>query len=142
MLAAVQTSDADLAAACCVRLDSIGREPRKLIKFSKNDVAEMLCGSEWSKVAEVVAVSSYLIGQGELADTELRGQRVSADDRIGLGIKLRNAEAQIGHKLIDDEGNLPTGESEMIGNPDPIISISEANRLWFARQGTGGQAHG
>ena len=83
-----------------------------------------------------------MIGQGELADIELRGQRVSADDRIGLGIKLRNAEAQIGHKLIDDEGKVTTGDSEKIGNPDPNISISESNRLWFARQGTGGQADG
>ncbi len=59
---------------------------------------------------------------------------MSADDRIGLGIKLRNAEAQIGRKLIDAEGNLTTGESEKVDHPDPNISISEANRLWFARQ--------
>lgn len=78
MLAAVQTSDAKLAAACCVRMDSIRKEPRKSIKFSKADVAEMTCGAEWSKVAEAVAVSGYLIGQGELADPARRVRRLAS----------------------------------------------------------------
>ncbi len=99
----------------------------------------MICGAEWSKVAEAVAVSSYLIGQGELADAELRGKPVSANARIGLGVKLHDIEVKIGRKLIDDSGNLTTGKPD----DDPLqytgkVSISESNRRWFAEHGTGG----
>ena len=137
MSEAVRTSDKELAAACCVRIDSMGKEPRKLLKFSKSDVAEILAGDEWSKAIEAIGLADFAIAQSELADKEIRGIKVSPDEKIRVGQRLLELEAQTGKKF-DNNGHSLNEDGTREGEPvqyTGTVSISESNRLWFTRKG-------
>ena len=137
MSEAVRTSDKELAAACCVRIDSMGKEPRKLLKFSKSDLAEILAGDEWSKAIEAIGLADFAIAQSELADKEIRGIKVSPDEKIRVGQRLLELEAQTGKKF-DNNGHSLNEDGTREGEPvqyTGTVSISESNRLWFTRKG-------
>ena len=104
MSEAVRTGDKELAAACCVRIDSMGKDSRKLLKFSKSDIAEILIGEEWNTAQEAIGVADFAISQSELADKEIRGIKVSPDEKIRVGQRLVELEAQTGKKF-DNNGH-------------------------------------
>jgi len=116
MKRAVQTGNKDLAAACCVRLDGIGKEGRKLVQFSKSQVAEAVAGDGFMKAAEAFALADLAFAQSELAEKEIQGKPLSSGDKIKIGLMRTELESKIGKKLdadgkpIDVDGN-PTGET-------------------------------
>ena len=74
MSQAVRTGDRNLAAAACVRIDSLGREPRKLLKFNKSDVAEVMVANEFNAATEALGLADYYRESGDLAARELEGR--------------------------------------------------------------------
>lgn len=116
MRVAVSTGDKDLAAAACVRIDAMGREPRKLLKYSKADGAEELVSKEFGAATEALGTADYYRESGDLVARELEGRRVSPNDKIRVGAKRAALEAELGKSLdvdgnaTDPEGN-PTGET-------------------------------
>ncbi len=113
---AVPTGNRDLAAACLTRLDSIGKESRKLVSFSKSEVAEVMAGDSFVKAQEAFGLADYAIAQSELAEQEIQGKSASAGQKIKIGVMRTELETKIGKKLdsdghvVDADGN-PTGEN-------------------------------
>ncbi len=136
MKLAVQTGNKDLAAACCVRLDSIGKESRKLVQFSKSDVAGEVAGADFMKAQEAFALADYAIAQSELAEREIQGEPISSNQKIKIGIMRAELESKIGKKL-DVDGNVVDPDGEPVKYTGKV-SISESNRRWFAEHGTYG----
>ncbi|MEX0922113.1 MAG: hypothetical protein WDZ84_05005 [Rhodovibrionaceae bacterium] len=95
---AVLTGDASLAAASLNRLDAMSKDSRKLVRFSKKDVAESLVAEELGKATEFITMTEIAAAEGELANGEAEGKRTTANQKIGLGImksKLpKTAEAE------------------------------------------------
>lgn len=105
MRVAVQTGDKDRAAAACVRIDAMNKESRKSLKFSKSDVAEELVAKEFNAATEALGLADYYRESGDLMARELEGRRVSPNDKIRTGRKLRELEIQLGRKLdVDGDG--------------------------------------
>lgn len=108
---AVTTGNRDLAAACLVRLDSIGADGRKLVSFSKSDVAEVVAGADFLKAAEAFGLADLAIAQSELAEREIQGKPVTSRDKMRIGLLKHELESKIGRKLdadghvIDADGN-------------------------------------
>lgn len=113
---AVPAGNRELAAACLVRLDSIGKEGRKLVPFSKFDIAEQMAGPDFTKAQEAFALAYFAFEQSELAEKEIQGKPLSSEDKIRVGIMRQDIETKFGRKLdsdgnpIDAEGN-PTSET-------------------------------
>ena len=97
-----------MAMAINMRVDQLDRKTRQSLTFSRADNAMMAVGVEWRRIAEVLAITDYVVSQGLLHDKQLQGKKVAATDRIGIGLALKNAEARIGRRLLDDEGNIIT----------------------------------
>ncbi|MCH7776944.1 MAG: hypothetical protein IH878_10450, partial [Gemmatimonadetes bacterium] len=116
MRRAVQTGNKDLAAACCVRLDSIGKEGRKSVRFSKTDVAGEVAGADFMKAEEAFGLADYAFAQSELAEREIQGKPLSSNQKIKIGMMRHELESKIGRKIdadghvIDADGNR-TGET-------------------------------
>ena len=91
-----------------MRVDQLDRKTRQSLTFSKADNAQVAVGVEWRRIAEVLAITDYVVSQGLLHDRALQGKPVRATDRISIGLALKNAEARIGRRLLDDEGNIIT----------------------------------
>lgn len=93
---AVLTSDHALAAAAIDRLDNMSKDSRKLVRFSKRDVAESLVAEELAKATEFITMTEIAVSEGELADSEAEGKRTTAQQKIGLGVmksKLPKADS-------------------------------------------------
>ena len=136
MKLAVQTGNKDLAAACCVRLDSIGKESRKLVQFSKSDVAGEVAGAGFLKAQEAFGLADLAFAQSELAEQEITGKSASANQKIKIGMMRHELESKIGRKL-DADGHVIDPEVDSIRYTGKV-SISESNRRWFAEHGTYG----
>ena len=101
----------DLAAACLVRLDSIGTEPRKLVQFSKSEVAEVMAGDGFLKAQEAFALADLAFAQSELAEREIQGHAATAGQKIKVGMMRTELETKFGKTLdadgqaIDADGN-------------------------------------
>lgn len=112
----VTTDNRELAAACLTRLDSIGKEGRKSVRFSKIDVAEVLAGADFLKAQEAFGLADLAIAQSELAEREIQGKPLSPSDKMRIGLMRHDLESKIGRKIdtdghvIDADGN-PTGET-------------------------------
>ncbi len=112
----VTTDNRELAAACLTRLDSIGKEGRKSVRFSKIDVAEVLAGADFLKAQEAFGLADLAIAQSELAEREIQGKPLSPGDKMRSGLMRHDLESKIGRKIdtdghvIDADGN-PTGET-------------------------------
>ncbi len=113
MMLAVQTGNKDLAAACCVRLDSIGKEGRKGVRFSKTDISEVVAGADFLKAQEAFGLADLAFVQSELAEQEITGKSASANQKIKIGMMQAELESKIGKKL-DADGHVvgPDGEPE------------------------------
>ncbi len=102
-----------MAMAINMRVDQLDRKTRQSLTFSRADNAMMAVGVEWRRIAEVLAITDYVVSQGLLHDRALQGKPVRATDRISIGLALRNAETKIGRKLLDDNGEIiPEEERE------------------------------
>ena len=116
MKLAVQTGNKDLAAACCVRLDSIGKEGRKSVRFSKTDVAGEVAGADFMKAQEAFGLADLAVAQSDLAEREIKGEPISSNQKIKIGLMRAELELKIGRKIdadgnvVDADGN-PTGEN-------------------------------
>jgi hypothetical protein len=117
MRRATQTNDKDLAAACCVRLDSIGKEGRKLVRFSKTNIAEVVAGDSFMKATEVFGLADLAFAQSELAEQEIStGKGLNANQKMRIGLMRHELETKIGKKLdadghvINEDGS-PKGET-------------------------------
>ena len=132
----VPTGNRDLAAACLVRLDSIGKESRKLVQFSKSDVAEVMVGAGFLKAQEAFGLADLAFAQSELAEQEITGKSASANQKIKIGMMRAELETKLGKKL-DTDGNVVEPEDDSVRYTGKV-SISESNRRWFAEHGTYG----
>ena len=102
-----------MAMAINMRVDQLDRKTRQSLTFSRADNAMMAVGVEWRRIAEVLAITDYTVSQGLLYDKQLQGKKVAPTDRISIGLALKNAEAKIGRKLLDDNGEIiPEEERE------------------------------
>lgn len=99
MSEAVATGDKELAAACCSRFDSIGNEGQKLVRFSKDDVAEVIAGDDWNKAQEALGLADYAIASGELAEKEINGLKIAPTEKIKVGMIRDELEAKLGRSL-------------------------------------------
>jgi len=133
---AVPTGNRDLAAACLVRLDSIGSEGRKLVHFSKSEVAEVMAGDDFLKAQEAFGLADLAFAQSELAEQEITGKSASANQKIKIGMMRAELETKLGKKL-DTDGNVVEPEDDSVRYTG-TVSISESNRRWFAENGTHG----
>ncbi len=136
MRQALALNDQALAAAAVERYDLLDETTRSLVSFSKDDIAAAMVHDEWSKAAEAIGLSDYAVESGELAEREMRGDKISPDQKIRVGQRLMELEAKIGRKL-DADGNVVDPDGEPVKYTGKV-SISESNRRWFAEHGTYG----
>ena len=112
----VTTGNRNLAAACLARLDSIGSESRKLVQFSKTDIAEQVAGDGFVKASEAFAFADLAFEQSIFAEHEITGRGATAGAKVRIGLLKHEIEIKFGRRLdpdgkpIDAEGN-PTGET-------------------------------
>ena len=143
---AAQKPDPELMQALIMRADSMDSSERSGMTFGKYEMALSVVGDEWRKIAEVIAVTDYMVGLGLLADKELSGKKISATDRVGIGMAMQSAEKAIGKRLIDDSGELidPTkGEADprpgdgpyAAGNRDKIAAMDAKEKENLAEAG-------
>lgn len=123
-----------MAAACLGRLDTIGKEGRKLVSFGKDEVAGALIHDEWTQATEFIGLTEYAVESGEPAERVMRGEKISPDSKIRMGQRLLELKARTGKKF-DTDGHALNADGTREGEPTGKTSISESNRLWFARQG-------
>ncbi len=133
---AVPTGNRELAAACLTRLDSIGKESRKLVQFSKSDVAEVMAGAGFLKAQEAFGLADLAFAQSELAEQEITGKSASANQKIKIGMMRHELETKLG-KTLDEAGNVVDPDDDSVRYTGKV-SISESNRRWFAENGTHG----
>lgn len=108
---AVRTGDRDLAAACCVSIDAMGKESRKSLKFNKADVAEVMVADEFAKATEALGLADFYRESGDLVARELDDRKISPEAKIRVGQKLMELEIMLGRKL-DVDGDGETGQRE------------------------------
>ena len=130
------TGNRDLAAACLTRLDSIGKEGRKSVRFSRTDVAEVMAGADFLKAQEAFALADHAIAQSELAEREIQGHALTAGQKIKIGMMRTELETKLG-KTLDADGHVIDPDGEPVKCTGKV-SISESNRRWFAEHGTYG----
>lgn len=121
---AVLNNDTALAAAALDRLDAMPKESKKLVRFSKKDVAESLVADEWTAARKYIAISEIAVDEAELANNEAEGKSISSQQKIGLGIKKRELANILGVESMDavsddsGERRKPTSESEFQAHLD------------------------
>ncbi len=105
---AVITGDASLAAAALDRHDAMPKESRKLVRFSKTEIAESLVAQEWAKARSLIAVAEIAADEAELAEAEAEGKRTTPEQKIGLGVK----KSQLAELLSDADDNALVSHSK------------------------------
>ena len=88
----------------------MGKEPRKLLKYSKSDVAEELVAKEFNAATESIGLADFYRDSGDLLARELEGHSVSPDERIRVGQNLRELALKIGKPLDADGFAIEEGE--------------------------------
>ena len=94
--AAVMENDKDLAAAVCVRIDSMGKEPRKLLTTSKADLGEVIMAEDIQAARVNLGVAGIHADMAELAVREATGSKVRPEEKIGLDMRIRDLEKSLG----------------------------------------------
>ena len=122
---AAGTGDKNLAAACCVRIDAMGKEPRKLLTYTKSDIAEEMVAKEFNAATEFIGLADFYRASGDLMARELEGRKVSPDDKIRVGQNLRELALKIG-KTLDADGN----HTEEDGSPKNETFEARLDRLY------------
>ncbi len=107
MRQALALNDQALAAAAIERYDLLDETTRSLVSFSKDDIAAAMVHDEWSKAAEAIGLSDYAVESGELAEREMRGDKISPDQKIRVGQRLMELEAQHAPLTAQDRLRIP-----------------------------------
>jgi hypothetical protein len=112
---ALQNKDQALAAACLVRYDAMDRKTRDLVSYGKDDVAEAMVHDEWSMAVEAIGLADYAIESGELAEREMRGDKISPDAKIRVGMRLKELSIKIGRPVEGDGSDENKGDGQREG---------------------------
>lgn len=89
---AIVTNDLALAAAAFQRLDSMNKETRKLVSFTKNGVAEILVHDDYFNAQQYIAMVDIADAEGDMTMDRIEGKSIASTKKIGLGIKKQDFE--------------------------------------------------
>lgn len=95
------TGEKDLASAICTRIDSLPKESKKLLSVTKSDLAELLMRDELMEAKAAIGLADIHAGMAELAVREATGSKVRPEEKIGLDLRVRELESELGVKLED-----------------------------------------
>ncbi len=71
-----------------------------------------MVADEWAKATEALGLADYYRESGDLMAREIEGRRVSPNDKIRTGQRLRELEAKLGKSLdVDGKGEPPKAET-------------------------------
>ena len=116
---AAQKPDPYLAQAIIMRTDAMDSNERSGLTFGKYELALSVVGDDWRQIFETIALTDYMVGLGLLADKELQGKKITATDKIGIGVAMQTAEKAIGKRLVDDSGEIITPDTGGASNSRP-----------------------
>lgn len=91
------------------------KSTRKLVRFSKRDVAEPLVSVEWNKARTFIAITEIAVIEAEIADDEAEGKSIVPKRKIGLGVKKLDLEKVLGLSLNGDAEHSLAGDTEPNG---------------------------
>ena len=104
--------DPDLGAACMMRLESLGKDGRKLCPYSRSDTADALTGADFLAAQEAIGMADYFISSGNLAALETEGKKISPDQKIAVGVMVQELSARLGKPIDPESTEGPEGETD------------------------------
>lgn len=100
---AVITGEAALLSAALDRLDGMSADQRKLVRYSKKEVAESVVADELLKARQFLAKIDLEVVEAEVADSEAEGKRTTPELKMTLGLKRAALREALGSDPEEDE---------------------------------------
>ena len=132
MRLALDTHDNDLAAACCARYDTIGKDSQKSVTISRDELAHSLMAEEWDTARKSLGMTQFALSTAELAIKDIRGDRITAEDRIKAGLHRAELEADFGAENVNPDAP-PKAEQPKPKLPDNVQHPREDDLARFTR---------
>lgn len=114
---AIRTDNPAMGAAIISRMDSIGAEAKKLIPFSKTDVAEHFIKADFDKAHVAIKQLELNVRQAEILNRRIEGVRINPIELIKIGV----LQSELGITPDTDSG---TGE---IKNDDELEALKQSD---------------
>jgi len=112
---AVITRNAALASAALDRLEAMPKDSRKLVRFSKSEVAESIVREELAKATAFIMVSEIATEESNLANAEADGKKTTPGDKIRIGAMKKELKLLLGGdpEAEDPDDNSPGNKSTL-----------------------------
>ena len=103
MRLAMDTADADMAAACCARYEGLSKDARKGVSINRDDLAHALVADEWDEARKSMGMTLFALSTAELAIKDILGQKITSGEKIRTGLHRAELEADFGADNINPD---------------------------------------